>query len=107
MKNSVKEIVDDIITTLNPEDVHYITNMSLEKMQALHHSTGRSIRNEYKLWDENNPLTKQWFLDCKESELTGTPHQHMKEGIDWHPNHPDSVSNDVLTLLWKELNEKH
>lgn len=50
-----------------------------------YHSTlGRSIRNEFKLWEY------MW-----EPEIIG--------GVDHSPDHPDQVSDRIMTALWEKL----
>ena len=48
-----------------------------------HHSLGRYIRNQYKLWEN------KW-----EPELD-------HEGVDMSPYHPDAISNEIIRLIWK------
>lgn len=51
---------------------------------VLYHSTlGRYIRNHYKLWE------RQW-----------TP--IIENGVDVSPEHPDSISNEIIKMVWKK-----
>ena len=96
-----EEIVDKIIVEITDDDKKYLKSLSREDMIQFHHGIGTSIRNEYGLWKEDNPLTQQWALDrSTDSEI------HMKNGVDYHPQHPDAVSMDILEAVWDKLNEK-
>lgn len=55
-----------------------------EKLIRYHDSVGRSIRNEFKLWETH------W-----------TP--EIKNGADYSPNHPDQISMRVIEEVWTRL----
>ena len=55
-----------------------------EKLIMYHKSLGKSIRNEFKLWET------EW----KPS---------IRDGIDYSPDHPDQVSMRVIEEVWKRL----
>ena len=57
---NIDQIADDVISKLTAEDVKTIKDVeSVDDMVQFHHSAGRSIRNSYGLWEEDNSLTKQ------------------------------------------------
>lgn len=60
---------------------------------------GQVIRNDYGLWHAH-PLTMQWHLD-NDRFLNN----HIVDGVDCHPNHPDQVSSDIVELMAKKVHE--
>lgn len=71
------QIVQDLLKTLKRDDLAEVQTRSQEELILLHHGPGTYIRNTYKLWDPQNPIVKG--------------------------KHPDEVSYDILTALWKQL----
>lgn len=57
-------------------------NTPKEKLEMYHSSLGRSIRNEFKLWD------REWVAD-------------IQDGTDCSPDHPDQVSMKVIETVWE------
>lgn len=55
---------------------------------SYHTSLGRSIRNEFKLW-----------------ENTWTP--EIINGVDHSENHPDAISMNVIKEVWKRLQDEN
>jgi hypothetical protein len=56
---------------------------------------GRFVRNKYKLWNKENPLTKNWF---------DNPETHdMREGIDYSLDHPDNLSGKIIKKFKSEI----
>lgn len=55
-----------------------------DKLVRYHTTLGRTIRNEYKLWDT------AWIAD-------------IREGVDCSPDHPDQVSLRVMETVWDHL----
>lgn len=55
-----------------------------EKLVKYHTSLGRSIRNEFKLWD------REWKPD-------------IRAGVDYSPDHPDQISMRVIEEVWNRL----
>lgn len=55
-----------------------------EKLEMYHSSLGRSIRNEFKLWDN------EWV-------------PVIQDGTDCSPDHPDQVSMKVIETVWERL----
>lgn len=64
-----------------------LEGMNLNETVHLHKTVGQVIRNDYKLWLNNHPLTKSWF------ENQNPDH------------HPDRVSMDIINLAWRLANE--
>lgn len=64
--------------------------LKLSDLIKLHGSYGRDIRNEYGLWDSENPHTVQ------------SPGPGEKGFID-HPLFPDQVSFRILQRVWGEF----
>lgn len=96
------QIIEDLYEELTYEDVQALRNMykTEDSLGVLHHGYGTYIRNTYKLWDAENPLTHQWFKDC--AEATDGHHHHMKDGVDYHPQHPDQVSFEIIKQVWRK-----
>lgn len=91
-------IVTHIISILTDSDKAKAKEFPRNELISLHHTFGRSIRNEYGLWDANHPLTKSWH----ELRSAGSEEQ-IVDGIDFHPNHPDSVSQRIIERVWELL----
>lgn len=56
---------------------------------------GRSIRNEYGLWESDHPLTQHWHQnpECR----------NIVDGIDYSEDHPDAVSAEIIRVLREML----
>jgi hypothetical protein len=93
---TIDEIVAEIVAEVSPEDLAYLQSIPKEDMGMFHHTTGMQIRNDYGLWEADNPLTAKWFED-----VTSNKNAYLKEGVDYHPQHPDQVSGDILGLVWE------
>ena len=61
-------------------------NTPKEKLVSYHTSLGRSIRNEFKLWETN------WTPD-------------IQNGVDYSPEHPDQVSMEIIETVWEKLHK--
>lgn len=57
-----------------------------ENLYKFHHSLGRNIRNEFKLWEN------EWKPE-------------IVNGVDISPDHPDAISMEVITKVWEFLND--
>lgn len=71
----------------NIEEATIFKNSSENDLIIYHSSLGRTIRNEFNLWEYS------W-----EPEII--------DGVDYSPNHPDSVSMRVITEVWKQIQDK-
>lgn len=92
------QIIDDVVSKMTPEDKMELSKLEAKDMIKFHHGVGTFIRNEYKLWDRNNPLTAIWFIDTESGN-----EKYIKNGVDNHPNHPDAISMDILLGIWKTV----
>lgn len=52
-------------------------------MIQYHNNLGQYIRNKYSLWEN------KWTPELDH------------EGVDISPNHPDSISQEIIKLIWK------
>ncbi len=94
---SVADIAIDVLKHWSDADIAKVRSIPRDKMIRYHSSVGQSIRNEYKLWDEKNPLTRQWTVDGPQ----------LKDDVDVHRCHPDAVSMDVLYKIWDIVHERN
>ena len=99
------QIVEALYEELTHEDVKALKELykTEKSLGVLHHGYGTHIRNEYKLWEAANPLTHQWFKDCAFAEGGEGKHQHMIDGVDYHPQHPDQVSFEIIKEVWRKV----
>lgn len=92
------QIVDEIYQGMSKTDLDAVRDvMDAEGMIVFHGSTGMGIRNKYNLWDPANPLTSQYFEDYKNGV------QHIVDGVDCHPQHPDVVCHEILKAVWTKV----
>lgn len=77
---SLEQMVQDMLEMLPDDEAEYLKTVEEEKLIMFHNSVGRSIRNEYGLWDKENPYT-----DCNDHN---------------GPTHPDQLSNAVIHEIW-------
>ena len=52
---TLEEAVDILVSNINDEERVYLSQINIEE---LHHSLGRHIRNEWKLWEPESKLHK-------------------------------------------------
>ena len=69
----------------DPTEVINIRLLRKEDLIGLHHSFGQWIRNNYKLWAPDNPLTEGYQTDPSK--------------------HPDEVSQKLIEEIWSHFNE--
>lgn len=82
------EIVEDMVRRIragDPVNLHMWQLAAKEDLFALHHGTGRNIRNTYNMWDENN--------------------LHSVLDDPMHEMHPDQRSHAVIEKVWERLQE--
>ena len=80
----IKEIAIDLIKSNGAEAFKQVKGCSDEELYAFHHTLGRYIRNHYGLWR----------------------HQHtpqIVDGVDVSPDHPDSISYEIMKELRNQL----
>ena len=91
---SPSEIVEDLYSKIDSKSKNLLLQIpEAEGMIEFHHSNGRFIRNDYNLWDKNNPYTK--VEDCI-----------IEDGINVDPLFPDQVSHEILKELWKKIHNE-
>lgn len=73
-KDTLKEIKKEFVNT--PKD----------QLVKFHGTLGRTIRNEFKLWET------EWKPE-------------IREGVDYSPDHPDQLSFRVMEEVWERLNK--
>ena len=86
-----EEIARHLLSKISPEDMEDIKCLPKLDLIGLHSSLGRFIRNEYKLWERTNELTKQWHSDSENKTNI-----YIEQGTDYHPDHPDEVTGIIL-----------
>lgn len=86
-----QQIVEDLLKNLHPTKLGSLAEFKFEDLIQLHHSFGRMIRNEYKLWNQNNPLTLLDYVP------------QLEGGCDVNPKHPDAVSFRIMQQVHNKL----
>jgi hypothetical protein len=78
-----------IISVMREEDKDYLINQKTAELFAasLHHNIGRSIRNNWMLWDKTSPLVR---------------HFEIRYGV----THADDISGIVIMCTWQFLNSQ-
>jgi hypothetical protein len=79
-----KEMVDIVENWFHKdtdENKKEFLETSQDKLVKYHTTLGRSIRNEFKLWD------REWKSD-------------VRDGVDYSPDHPDQLSMRVIKEVW-------
>jgi hypothetical protein len=94
--NTFAEIVALEVDKLTEADIESLKPMDRSDMIMFHNTVGMDIRNEYELWHEDNPMTAQWAKDQGDNP-------YLVDGIDHHPNHPDTVSMNILRAIWDSI----
>jgi hypothetical protein len=89
---SEDEIVADLLARIksSPDALESWLKVKQDTLIEAHHSVGRSIRNDYGLWDQRNPHVV----------LDPSPNG---EGLIDHPNYPDQMSHRIIERVWKEV----
>ena len=80
-------IVENWIRKETEENKKQFLDTPKEKLVKYHTTLGRSIRNEFKLWDTS------WVPD-------------IQNGVDQSPEHPDQMSIRVIEEVWGRLNNR-
>ena len=89
---TLDEIVCDVLLyKLTETAKQELRRLEYDDLIQLHRTFGRDIRNEYKLWDENNPLTMKNYQAV------------VVDNVDVNPKHPDSVSMQIIRQVWRKL----
>jgi hypothetical protein len=101
------EIIEKEYARLTEEDFRAIN--ALTSSNTLHMGYGLWIRDDYNLWDAAHPATNKWFRDCAEAHRDGIDgkHAYMIDGTDYHPNHPDNVSAEIIECIIAKAKARH
>lgn len=81
-----EEIVAAMIKQLPAHEAAFLKTKKKEDLIIFHHTVGQDIRNNYKLWYPENPLTSGYAEDGDEKR------------------HPDTVSMDIIEAIWIHCN---
>lgn len=78
-----------MVKSMNRENREYLINQKTPQLFAtcLHHNIGRTMRNNWGLWEDKNQLRN---------------HMYKRFGID----HPDDISSVISMCTWQKLNNK-
>lgn len=85
---NIEDIILELFKQLSDDEIEYLKSVDTDELISLHSSTGRSIRNEYDLWNY------KW-----EPELDN-------QYIDHSPYHPDAISMKIIEGVHRKVNEK-
>lgn len=83
LPKTVEEAVNGLIKAMSDENKKLIKNTKKEDLIKFHHTWGKAIRNNFRLWGENKELLKS----------TGT-------------KHPDEASMVIIEAVWTKLQKK-
>lgn len=84
---NIEEIAEKLVIDFynSPEkEKETFRNTSKDDLTMYHHSLGRMIRNEFKLWENT------WEED-------------IRDGVDYSPDHPDQLSMTIIEKVWEEV----
>jgi hypothetical protein len=81
--NDIVKIVEKQIRN-DPKLYYHLKSCRQNELIRYHHTLGRSIRYEFKLWD------REWKPD-------------ISNGIDISPRHPEQVSMSVIEKVWENI----
>ena len=82
--NEMIGIVENWLSKTDEKNKKEFLETPKEKLISYHTTLGRSIRNEFKLWD------REWKPD-------------VRNGVDYSPDHPDQISMRVIQGVWERL----
>lgn len=78
-----REIIDDLMATLNEEAKDYIRKQNKTELIQYHSNWGQHIRNEYSMWMIENP--------------------YVVHGDSFHHDFPDQRSMRIIEGVWELL----
>lgn len=93
---SVAAYADKIVDEIDAESAAALKTTPADQLAKYHHSWGMSIRNEFGLWEQDHPLTKNWHQN--------PDNRNIIDGIDFSDDHPDSISMKIMELVHKKIN---
>lgn len=83
---TLDDALDTLLAGMPDEDRESVREMPLEEFLAkAHHVIGRTIRNDFKLYDAESPLVNEF---CRVFNIFG---------------HPDDISGYLLTQVWGKV----
>lgn len=85
LPTNLEECIPFLKKAMKINDLNYFVNLKRDDLSLLHHTLGRWVRNNWKLW-EKGPLVK-YFNDM---------------GV----THPDDMSSIVLEYVWCSLRKE-
>ena len=92
MFKTFDEIVEDLMLyKLDTVAVNVLRKMAESELIELHKLTGDTVRREYRLWDNSNPVTMLNYIP------------NMSMGVDVNPKHPEAMSYSIIRTIWKRL----
>lgn len=105
---TIPEIVEDVIKLVGESDRKFI-QANREDMESVWFDSAfsRWIRNEYKLWSPDNPLTMLNYVpELRKVQIN--EHGDLvddAEGVecDCNPRHPDSVSAKIQKEVYQRI----
>jgi len=80
LPQTVREAVAELLKVMGDSNTDLIASVGKDELSRFHHSFGRSIRNNFKLWGGNDALLKD----------TGKAH-------------PDDASTVIMEEVWSML----
>lgn len=86
------EIVAEMLRDLTEPEKRVLRSIkSRDALIQFHHTVGRHIRNKYRLWDRNNPLTlgSEVARGMSDDELAVAN------------EHPDQTSQRIIERIWE------
>lgn len=86
---SPDEIADILFERL--KDSEGVKEFLAEGPTAYHQFFGMSVRNEFLLWDKDNPHTMK------------NHKPELKDNVDYSSKHPDNVSGRILEMLHTKI----
>lgn len=80
-----EEILEDLPNRMGTDVVEEFKSLPYKDLISWHHGLGTFIRNRYRLWE------RKWEPE-------------VRDGVDYSPNHPDSLSQRIIEEFHKKLN---
>jgi hypothetical protein len=86
------EIVDEVLRELAEPSIRVLKSIkNKDALIQFHHTVGRHIRNKFRLWDRDNPLTLGSDAARKMSD----------EELAVADEHPDQTSQRIIERVWE------
>ena len=94
--HSISAIADDIFDSLKEIELQKLRETEPDDVVMFHLSWGMWIRNHYKLWSEDHPLTTNWHKHPDQRKI--------ENGVDMSEDHPDAISMKIMERVHKKAN---